>query len=117
MLMTKDSILLVIGASAGGNAVLPNLISQLDPDMKISVMVVMHLSRASIGELLLKRIQGHTSLSCTMPSNGDPLKDGHLYLAVPNHHLLVKKGKVLVGNGPMENRYRPSIDALFPQPL
>jgi hypothetical protein len=33
--------------------------------------------------------------------------------AAANHHLLVKKNKIILGSGPEENRWRPSIDVLF----
>ena len=42
-----------------------------------------------------------------------PLRRGYVYVAVPNHHLLVNKDNVKLGNGPVENRWRPSIDVLF----
>jgi two-component system chemotaxis response regulator CheB len=34
-------------------------------------------------------------------------------VARPDHHLLIEKGHILVKRGPKENRFRPSIDALF----
>jgi two-component system chemotaxis response regulator CheB len=111
--MTKDKIILVIGTSAGGTAILPELIRQLNGDMKLSVLVVLHLSKASIGELLVNRLQKFTSYKCKMPEHGEILEEEHIYIARPDHHLMVKENKILLGRGPMENRYRPSIDALF----
>lgn len=34
-------------------------------------------------------------------------------MAISSLHLIVKKGHVLEGRGPEENRWRPSIDVLF----
>jgi two-component system chemotaxis response regulator CheB len=45
--------------------------------------------------------------------HNEDIKPRHLYLAVPDKHLLIKRGKVLLGSGPVENRWRPSIDTLF----
>jgi two-component system chemotaxis response regulator CheB len=41
------------------------------------------------------------------------VKPGVIYIAPPDHHLLVDKDRVAVKKGPKENRFRPSIDALF----
>jgi hypothetical protein len=36
-----------------------------------------------------------------------------VYVAVPDHHLLIEQGYIRVIRGPKENRHRPAIDALF----
>jgi two-component system chemotaxis response regulator CheB len=41
------------------------------------------------------------------------LKPTHVYIAPPDSHLLIKKGKMLVTKGAAENRHRPGIDPLF----
>jgi len=38
---------------------------------------------------------------------------GHIYLAVPDHHLIVADGHMKLGRGPRENMARPAIDPLF----
>jgi two-component system, chemotaxis family, protein-glutamate methylesterase/glutaminase len=50
---------------------------------------------------------------CEEAKNGSALKDGHVYLAPPDHHLMITKGKMLVTKGARENRSRPGIDPLF----
>ena len=104
---------MVIGASAGGSVTLPELLKQLRPQMDIAVFIVMHITKRSIGDMLVKRIQKHTALKCKLAKHGDTIKAGTLYMAKPDHHLLLKNNKIILGKGPMENRYRPSIDALF----
>jgi two-component system, chemotaxis family, protein-glutamate methylesterase/glutaminase len=111
--MAKKTSILVIGTSAGGNFQLPELIKQLTPDMNITVLIVMHLSKGSIGEMLVSRLKKFTSYPCKIPTHGEVLKTRHIYFAKPDHHLMIKGRKILVGRGPMENRYRPSIDTLF----
>ncbi|HEX8357800.1 MAG TPA: chemotaxis protein CheB, partial [Segetibacter sp.] len=37
----------------------------------------------------------------------------HIYIAPPDKHLLVKDDEIVIGLGPAENRWRPSIDVLF----
>src|SRR5215471_10119935 len=47
------------------------------------------------------------------PKHGEPIKPGHIYVAKPNHHLLVLPGHVELGTGPRENGFRPAADPLF----
>ena len=54
--------------------------------------------------------------ACRLPTDGEVLEAGTLYLAPPDRHLLVKDGSaphLLVTKGPRENHYRPAVDALF----
>jgi two-component system chemotaxis response regulator CheB len=111
--MATGKFIIVIGASAGGTVILPDLLEQLTDKMDISVFLVIHLSKRSIGDLLVSRLQKCTPLTCKIPDHDERIERKHVYIAPPDHHLIVKKNKILVGNGPMENRYRPSIDALF----
>src|SRR5262249_41098750 len=52
-------------------------------------------------------------LPASFPSDFEPIKSGHIYVAPPDHHLLLEQGHVRLTRGPKENRFRPSIDALF----
>ena len=45
--------------------------------------------------------------------DGMTIKPGHVYLAVPDHHLILTKGHIKLGRGPRENMARPAIDPLF----
>jgi two-component system, chemotaxis family, protein-glutamate methylesterase/glutaminase len=111
--MATGKFIVVIGASAGGTVALPELLGQLKPQMDISVFIVMHISKKTTGDLLVERLQKHTRLKCKLPKQGEEIKRGTIYVAKPDHHLLLKKNELVLGKGPMENRYRPSIDALF----
>jgi two-component system chemotaxis response regulator CheB len=111
--MTKDKFIIVIGTSAGGSVVLPDLLKQLTKEMNVAVFLVMHISKHSVGDMLVKRMQKYTLLTCKMAEHGETIKTNYVYIARPDHHLMMSKNKIFVGSGPMENRYRPSIDALF----
>jgi two-component system chemotaxis response regulator CheB len=105
--------IIVIGASAGGYQGIADLVAGLPADRDIAVFVVLHMSRDSAGAVVLHHLQLRTPLACKIAANGEPIQGGHLYLAPPDHHLIVKKGSMRVHNGPRENRWRPSIDVLF----
>jgi len=48
------------------------------------------------------------------PVDGQLFERGHIYVAVPDHHLLLRPGsQLVVRRGPHENRTRPAINALF----
>jgi two-component system chemotaxis response regulator CheB len=45
--------------------------------------------------------------------HGEPIEHGRIYVAPPNHQLLVDRGVVHVTHGPRENGHRPAVDPLF----
>jgi two-component system chemotaxis response regulator CheB len=54
-----------------------------------------------------------TRLNVVVASDGAALKKGTVYVAPPDHHLLVESGILRLSRGPKENRFRPAIDPLF----
>lgn len=62
---------------------------------------------------MVHRLQPHTSFRCEVSKENSPIERGHIYIASPNQHLLIKENKIILGHGPEENRWRPSIDVLF----
>jgi two-component system chemotaxis response regulator CheB len=74
---------------------------------------VLHISQISAAELLIQRIDTNAYFTCKMAEDGEKIQKGYVYMAVPDRHLIVKKGCMLLGKGSTENRWRPSIDTLF----
>ena len=111
--MNTPKFVIVVGASAGGMNALSEFVGQLKPGMDAAVFIVMHLSQTSISNFLMLRLQPHTQLLCEVATEGASIQKGHIYIASPNLHLLVKKDRIILGRGPEENRWRPSIDVLF----
>jgi two-component system chemotaxis response regulator CheB len=102
----------VIGASAGGVAVLESLVRGLPKDFAAAVFVVLHLgaTQKSILPALLDRAG---PLRASEARDGEPLQTGRVYVAVADHHVMVEANRVRVVRGPRENHFRPSIDVLF----
>ncbi len=111
--MSAPAYLIVIGTSAGGMPALTTLVASLPATLPAAVLVVQHLAPDSTGEALVARLGSHSALHCQLAHTHEPLQAGHLYLAPPDRHLLVKDNRLLVTKGPRENNYRPAADALF----
>lgn len=102
----------VVAASAGGVTALQSLCKDLPEDLNASIFIVQHISPASRSMLpaILDRV---SPLQVTSPQDGEQIRPGHVYVAPPDHHMLVKRGHVLIRRGPKENRTRPAADPLF----
>ncbi|MHA4844202.1 chemotaxis protein CheB [Flavitalea antarctica] len=111
--MTESPFIVVVGASAGGMIPLAELMGQLDPEINAAVFVILHLSDTGIGTFLRDKIQSYSRLPCHIAANGVPFQNGHIYVARPDYHLIVKENVMLTTSGPPESRWRPSIDILF----
>ncbi|WP_221087996.1 chemotaxis protein CheB [Deinococcus aquaedulcis] len=102
----------VIGASAGGVEALSQLVAGLHPDLPAAVCVVLHLSPHSPSAL--PEILGRAGpLPAHQATDGERARPGHLYVAPPDHHLLLDGERLAVTRGPKESRFRPAVDALF----
>ncbi len=111
--MQSPKFIVVIGTSSGGIRALEELVLQLSPDVDAAYFVVLHLSRKGVGEILFQRLQQHSPLPCRVAIDGEAIEKGQIYIAPPDHHLLISKETVILGKGAPENRWRPSINNLF----
>ena len=108
--MPKDII--VVGASAGGIDTLRVLIAALPVDLSASLFIVVHTSPDAPG-LLADIFNRSGTLPATYAIDGDRIEKGKIYVAPPDHHLLIEPNRVRVTRGPKENRFRPAVDPLF----
>jgi two-component system, chemotaxis family, protein-glutamate methylesterase/glutaminase len=107
---TRD--LVVIGASAGGIEALRELVSGLPADFPAAIFIVVHVPTDAPS--MLPRILSRSGpLPAGHAQDGERIQPGRIYVAPPNHHLLVKPGAAWVIYGPKENGHRPAIDPLF----
>ena len=104
--------IIVIGASAGGIEALTGLFASLPADLPAAVLVTVHVPPYAISSLpdILSRAG---ALPAAHAQDGEPLQNGRIYVAPPNHHLLVDDGAVRLSLGPRVNYSRPAIDPLF----
>lgn len=111
--MTRPDII-VIGASAGGIEALKILAAGLPPDLPASVFVVVHMGAGLNGHSMLADILCHAGpLPAVSAKDGEEIRQGRIYVAIPDFHLLIEPGRVRVVYGPKENLTRPAINPLF----
>lgn len=104
--------IVVIGASAGGLWALEELVADLPADLPAAVFIVVHIS-ARFPSWLPHILQKFAKLPAVHAVDGAAIEAGHIYIAPPDRHLLVKPEYMRVVLGPKENRFRPAIDPLF----
>jgi two-component system chemotaxis response regulator CheB len=109
--MGKRNII-VLGASAGGFEAIQKLISGLPADFDAAILIVWHMSPEVKG-ILPQMINHLKSIPASHAMDNEPLTPGRIYVAPPDHHLLVEMDRVRISRGPRENRFRPAVDPLF----
>jgi two-component system chemotaxis response regulator CheB len=109
--MSKRDIV-VIGASAGGQRALDLLVKDLPKDFSGAVFIVMHVS-PNYHSLLPAILSKNASIAVRHAVNGEPVRSGRIYVAPPDHHMVLETDRVRLTKGPKENRSRPAVDSLF----
>lgn len=105
----KDII--VIGASAGGVDALKILVRGLSPDLPAAVFIVLHIGAHP--SVLPEILRWGGNIRVTHAINNARVENGRIYVAPPDHHLILSPGHIHVTRGPKENNARPSINTLF----
>jgi two-component system chemotaxis response regulator CheB len=109
--MLKRDVI-VIGGSAGGLEALQRILSRLDRNIGAAIFIVIHTSAGTPG-VLPQILMRATGLSISYGEHDEPIVEGHVYVAPPDRHLLIRPGFLRVTRGPRENGFRPAIDPLF----
>jgi two-component system, chemotaxis family, protein-glutamate methylesterase/glutaminase len=103
--------IIVVGTSAGGVEALQILARELPCDLPAAIFIVLHLAPTS-PSFLDEILTPAGPLPATQGVDGELITPGRIYVAPPDHHLLLEAGHVRVTRGPKENRFRPAIDGL-----
>lgn len=104
--------IMVIGASAGGIEPLLAIVRELPADLPAAVFVVVHTpphGPSRLPDILVRA----GALPAAHARDGEPIAPGRIYVAPPDHHLLLRPGHVELSRGPRENHSRPAVDPLF----
>ena len=105
--------IVAIAASAGGITALSHVLGGLPNGFPVPVVIVQHLDprhKTVIAEVLGRR----TKMPVRLAQEGDRAEAGTIYIAPPNHHLLVGADGVLtLTSTELVHFVRPSADLLF----
>ena len=103
---------IVIGASAGGIQAIETILKALRPGLPAAVFIVVHVS-ADSPSMLPTIFAKKGGLPVEFAQDNAAIRHGRVYVAPPDRHLLLERGRMRVMRGPKENRHRPAIDPLF----
>ena len=110
--MARPDDIIVIGGSAGSLEVLVEMVANLPRRLPAAVFIVVHV--APDGDSHLPSILSRSGpLPAKHANDGDTIEAGQIYVAPPDHHLIVEPDRVRLTRGPRENHHRPAIDPLF----
>lgn len=104
--------IVVIGTSWGGLSALRELIGGLPASLLVPVVVVQHRHKQS-DNLLTSLLQDRTSLQVCEVEDKAPIKQGYVYLAPADYHLLIERGFFSLSTEEPVRYSRPSIDVTF----
>jgi two-component system, chemotaxis family, protein-glutamate methylesterase/glutaminase len=104
--------IVVIGGSAGAVEALTRIVANLPADLPAAVFVAVHFPPHGNSALpaILERAG---RLPARHPESEEPIREGTILVAPPDHHLLLARDHVRLSRGPRENGHRPAVDPLF----
>ena len=102
-----------VAASAGGIKAISELLSTLPADFPAAIAIVQHLD-PNHPSLLAEILDRRTSLAVKQAEVGEQMRPGTIYIAPPNHHLLIDPDATLsLSQTKLVHFVRPSADLLF----
>ena len=109
---TFATTVVVVGGSAGALVALRTIVSTLPAELDAAVLVVVHTAPRGPGHLadVLKRT---TALRVAFAVGQEPLMNGRVYVAPPDHHIHVIGHSVETTREALEHHTRPAVDVLF----
>jgi two-component system, chemotaxis family, protein-glutamate methylesterase/glutaminase len=110
-IMATRSVI-VIGASAGGVEALTRLCGLFPKNLAAVVIIALHITPNATSRLpqILSRV---SQIPVRHARNGDPIQNGQILVAPPNHHVYINNHTIKLSTGPRVNGARPAIDVLF----
>lgn len=104
---------IVIGASAGGLNAFTKIITNLDDNFNIPVLIVQHISPHS-DNYITKHLDKLSKIKVKEADEKEKLSSGTVYFAPPNFHMLIEDDHTISFSVEAKVSYaRPSINVLF----
>ncbi|MBN1659504.1 MAG: chemotaxis protein CheB [Anaerolineae bacterium] len=103
----------VIGVSAGGMAVLSELLPAFPATYSLPIVVVQHLHPLQ-DRSFIQHFDHQSALTVKEADEKESIEAGHVYIAPPNYHLLIENDRTFsLSVDEKVNYARPAIDVLF----
>lgn len=105
--------IVAIGSSTGGPAALETILAQLKPTFPAAILVAQHIGE-EFASPLVAWLSSRSKLRIRAAQPGQRPESGTVYIAATSNHLiLATDGTLQYSPHPIDNPYRPSVDALF----
>jgi two-component system chemotaxis response regulator CheB len=103
-----------IGASTGGPSAVVDVIRALPRDFTPPVLLVLHLN-PQFGFAFAEWLDEQSERRAAFARDGELVAEatGRILIAPPDHHMIVRQGRIHLGDGPERFSCRPSVDVLF----
>ena len=108
--MPRDIV--VIGGSIGALQPLMAIVKALPASIPASFFVVIH-SSPDTPRMLPRLLARPGGVEVSYAGDGEEIRHGRVFVAPPDHHLLLDHDRMQVTRGPRENGFRPAADPLF----
>jgi two-component system chemotaxis response regulator CheB len=102
---------IVVGGSAGSLGPLTTVLQGLPRSFQSCVVVVVHRSKDS-SDGIARVLARSSPIRVSVARDGHAIEPG-VFVAPPDHHVVITPGRMHVTAGPKENGFRPAIDPLF----
>jgi len=108
------SPIVAIGISTGGPVALEKLLSKFPKNFSAPIVIVQHITEGFL-DVLIDILNQKSELNIKIAEHGEVLKNGIVYFAPDNHHMLInERMKVILDNdSPPWNEHKPSVNHLF----
>jgi two-component system chemotaxis response regulator CheB len=103
--------MVAIATSAGGVPAVSRIVAALPASCSASFFVVVHVGQHTSALPAVLNAVG--KLPASHGQNGSRIEPGHIYVAPPDHHMLVAEGRIWLNQGPKIHYTRPAADPLL----
>jgi two-component system chemotaxis response regulator CheB len=101
----------VIAGSAGALLPLKHIVEALPSPCRASVFVVIHIGAQR--SMLPSILDTCGNASASFAKDGEVILEGHIYVAPPDHHMLLDRSRIWLTQSPKVHFTRPAADPLF----
>jgi len=93
--------IVVIGGSAGSLRPVRTIVSDLPADFGAAVFIVQHVSQV-LPSRLAKILSEKSALPVNHAIDHETITPGQIYVATPDHHLVIERGRVHLQQSPRD---------------